>query len=137
MSLRSPQSRLAAVALAVTLIAAPATAQQFRDFANDAEESLIRRTTVDLSRFDFRSEDGVGTAHKRIVSTAYQICGPLLAAVKSDMRAYRECIAESVDDAVARADLPALSSLHAALDENVRFRVFKTIPANWRVPADG
>jgi len=137
MSLSSPQSRLAAVALAVTLIAAPATAELFRAFASEAERSLIRRTTVDLSRFDFRSEDGVGTAHKRIVSTAYQICGPLLTAVKSDMRAYRACIAESVDDAVARADKPALSSLHAALDENARFRVFKSLPADWRVPADG
>ncbi|MEL7482380.1 MAG: UrcA family protein [Pseudomonadota bacterium] len=135
MSLRLLPIRITALALAITALAAPVTAQVWMNSMVD--EGLLRRSTIDLSRFDFQSEDGVKTAHKRIVSTAYQVCGPLLLTVSSDMRAYRACIAESVDDAVARAEKPALSSLHAALDENARFRVFKSLPADWRVPADG
>ncbi|MEM8634128.1 MAG: UrcA family protein [Pseudomonadota bacterium] len=92
--------------------------------------------TVDLSNFDLNTLDGISRAHRRIVSTAYQVCSPILSTVASDQRQYRACIAESVDEAIGRAEQANLTSFHLALPEGQRAHIWKAAPSDWQ-PASG
>lgn len=118
---------LAAVAISFSLaFGQPAQANE-----EYIEPSPGFSTTVDLSMFDFTTVEGVTGAHRRIVSTAYQLCSPLLHRVASSRQLYQACISQSVNRAVWRAGIPALSGFHAALKPSDRARIFKSAPANW------
>jgi len=87
--------------------------------------------TVDISVFDLNTLDGVARAHRRIASTAYQVCSPILSTVAADQKRYRACIAESVEEAIGRADQANLSSFHWALPERARSHIWKPAPTDW------
>lgn len=125
-------SMIAALVTA-TLITAPNAAAQSAEAAAKALDFNSRAvTTVDISEFDLNTIDGVARAHRRIVSTAYQLCSPILSQVSADKVRYRQCISESVDNAVGWAGLANLTSFHHALPEAKRAHVWKPSPTDWQ-----
>ena len=95
--------------------------------------TIGRFTTINLASFDFNSVEGVAGAHRRIVSSSYQLCSPILAQIKADKAKYRECIALTVENAIEDASNANLAAFHAALPERKRAHIWKDLPEGWRV----
>jgi len=71
-------------------------------FAGAAEaRDGARYETVSLQGFDLSDPAGVAGAHRRVASTAAQLCADHLHGVSSARASYRRCIADTVDDALA------------------------------------
>ncbi|MEO0981104.1 MAG: UrcA family protein [Pseudomonadota bacterium] len=126
-------TRTAAFATLAMALAAPAAAMETR--TNNGQLILggaPRVEVVDISGFDLSTRRGVAGVHKRIVSTAYQLCDGALHGVSSDQFVYRLCIAVSVDQAVRSTGHHNLVTFHYALEPRDRSRLNKRIPRGWR-----
>ncbi|MEM9670851.1 MAG: UrcA family protein [Pseudomonadota bacterium] len=130
------QALIATMALSGLALMPAASAEGTPGFNSTPDLGRNFIKTVDISGFDLNSVDGVARAHRRIVSTAYQVCSPILSQVSSDQALYRSCILESVDNAIGFADQVNLTSFHLALPDKTRGHIWKRVPANWQ-PVNG
>ncbi|MEO0883641.1 MAG: UrcA family protein [Pseudomonadota bacterium] len=126
------RSLIGAIALAGYILSPVASAQGIDGSVRALDIDTRFAKTVDISGFNLDTSDGVARAHRRIVSTAYQVCAPILSTVSADKVLYRSCIAESVDNAILQTNQTNLLSFHFALPDNLRAHIWKPIPDGWQ-----
>src|SRR5262245_21233187 len=69
--------------------------------------------TVSYADLDLSKPAGAQTLYKRIKAAARQVCGPSdQYTFVTPARAFRECYAKAIADAVAQVDRPSLTALH-------------------------
>lgn len=104
MSIKSKIISTAAAAISATLSLVAMNAH--------AGEAQSRSVTVRIEAFDLSKEQGAQAVYARLRSAARQVCRELESRELSLSSEHRECLKETLDDAIAQVDNAHLSALH-------------------------
>jgi UrcA family protein len=101
----------AAGAVAVSLLAIGANAAE--------PQVIVERSTVNYADLDLSKHGDAAVLYARLKRASDRVCGQYDNRDLSMQRVHEECATKALSEAVARVDVAALTSLHAA-DERIR-----------------
>ena len=91
----------------------PLAALALSGFAN-ASTTELNSVVVRYGDLNLNSQAGVARLHKRIRNAAESVCDQLETRILGLQTAFKECVADAVDNGVAAVDNVNLNQFHAA-----------------------
>ena len=91
----------------------PIAALSLAGLAN-ASTTDFNSVVVKFGDLNLDSQAGIARLHKRITNAAQSVCDGLDSRILSLQTAYKECVADAIDNGVAAVDNAGLSQFHAA-----------------------
>ena len=92
----------------------PVAALALSGLANASTTTETISVVVRFGDLNLNSQAGVAKLHKRIRNAAESVCDQLETRILGLQTAFKECVAEAVDNGVAAVDNVNLSQFHAA-----------------------